>query len=55
MNVRLAAQVLSLSESVFQALQTYGPPDAIGTAIYCQMFDQFFDCMNVRNSVYRSC
>ena len=49
MNVRLAAQVLS--ESVFQALQTYGPPDAIGTAVYCQMFDQFFDCMNVRNSV----
>ena len=47
MNVRLAAQVLS--ESVFQALQTYGPPDAIGTAIYCRMFDKFFDCLNVRN------
>lgn len=49
MNVRLAAQVLS--ESVFQALQTYGPPDAIGTATYCRMLDKFFDCMNVRNSV----
>ena len=48
MNVRLAAQVLS--ESVFQALQTYGPPDAIGTATYCQMFDKCFDCLNVRNT-----
>ena len=49
MNVRLAAQVLS--ESVFQALQAYGPVDSVGTAIYCRMFDQFFDCLNVRNSV----
>ena len=48
MNVRLAAQVLS--ESVFQALQTYGPPDAIETANYCQIFDKFFDCLNVRNT-----
>ena len=46
MNVRLAAK--ALSESVFQALQSFGPPEAIGTAIYCRMF---FDCMNVRNSV----
>ena len=49
MNVRLAAQ--ALSESVFQASQSFGPPAAIGTAIYCRMFDKFFDCMNVRNSV----
>ena len=48
MNVRLAAQ--TLSESVFQALQSFGPPEAIGTAIYCRMFDKFFDCMDVRNS-----
>ena len=33
MNVRLAAQ--ALSKSVFQALQSFGPPEAIGTAIYC--------------------
>ena len=49
MNARLAAQ--TLSESVFQALQSFGPPEAIGTSIYCRMFDKFFDCMNVRNSV----
>ena len=48
MNVRLAAQILS--ESVFQALRTYGPPDALETATYCQMFDKFFDCLNVRNT-----
>ena len=48
MNVRLAAQVLS--ESVFQALNTFGPPDAIATAVYCRMFDKFFDCLNVRNT-----
>ena len=48
MNVRLAAQVLS--ESVFQALKTFGPPDAIATAVYCRMFDKFFDCLNVRNT-----
>ena len=49
MNVRLAAQVLSESMSV--ALLNFGPPDAKGTADYCLMFDKFFDCMNVRNSV----
>ena len=43
MNVRL-------SESVFKALQTFGPPEASATALYCHMFDRFFDCMNVRNS-----
>ena len=48
MNVRLAAQVLS--ESVSQALQTFGPTEAHTTATYCQMFDKFFDCMNVRNT-----
>ncbi len=48
MNVRLAAQVLS--ESVCQALQTFGPSEASATATYCQMFDKFFDCLNVRNT-----
>ena len=33
MNVRLAAQVLS--EPVHQALTSYGPPEASGTAKYC--------------------
>ena len=48
MNVRLAAQVLS--ESVYQALHMYGPPDAAATSIYCRMLDKFFDCLNVRNT-----
>lgn len=48
MNVRLAAQVLSTSVSV--ALKEWGPAEAAGTAEYCEMFDKFFDCFNVRNS-----
>lgn len=48
MNVRLAAQVLS--ESVFHALQTYGPPEAEATATFCMMMDKFFDCLNIRNT-----
>ena len=27
----------------------FGPPEAIATARYCEMFDSFFDCLNVRN------
>ena len=52
MNVRLAAQVLS--ESVYQALTSYGPPEACGTAKYCQMLDKFFDCLNAKNTVEAS-
>ena len=48
MNVKLAVQVLS--DSVYQALKTYGPPEAIATANFCKMFDIFLDCMNVRNT-----
>ena len=48
MNVRFAAQVLS--ESVYQALTTFGTPAAQGTALYCRMFDMYFDCVNVRNT-----
>ena len=33
MNVRLAAQLLS--ESVYQALHMYGPPEPAATSIYC--------------------
>ena len=46
MNVRLAAQVLSFSVS--SALEKFGPPEAAGTAQYCNM-DSFFDCFNVRD------
>ena len=48
MNVRLAAQVLS--ESAYQAFHTDGPPEAVATATYCRLIDQFFDCLNVRNT-----
>ena len=47
MNVRLAAQVLSSSVSI--ALKSFGPQEAAGTALCCEMFDKFFDCLNVRN------
>ena len=48
MNVKLAAQVLS--ESVYQALRMYGPPEAAATSIYCRILDQFFDCLNDRKT-----
>lgn len=48
MNVRLAAQVLSTSVSV--ALKEFGTAETSATAKYCQMFDNFFDCLNVRNT-----
>ncbi|XP_068737221.1 uncharacterized protein [Montipora capricornis] len=47
MRVNLAAQVLS--ESMAAVLKTFGPPEAAGTARLCEMVDQFFDCLNVRN------
>ena len=46
-NVRLAAKVLSSSVSI--ALKSFGPQEAAGTALYCEMFDKFFDCLNLRN------
>ena len=48
MNVKLAARVLSTSVST--ALKTFGPPEVLGTAKYCEMFHSFFDCLNLRNS-----
>ena len=47
MNVRLAAQVLS--SSVSTALKAFGPAEASRTAEYCQMLNDFFDCVNVKN------
>ena len=41
MNVQLAVKVLSTSVST--ALKTFGPPEVLGTAKYCEMFDSFFD------------
>ena len=47
MNVHLAVQILS--SSVAHVLREYDPPEATGTATFCELMDQFFDCMNVRN------
>ena len=49
MNVKLAVQVLS--SSVAEVLKSFGPSEAKGTAQFCHMFDSFFDCMNIRNTV----
>ena len=48
MRVNLAAQVLSAS--VAAVLRSFGPPEAEGTAKYCEMVDGFFDCLNVRST-----
>lgn len=48
MRVSLAAQVLSAS--VAAVLKSFGPPEAAATATFCEMVDNFFDCLNVRSS-----
>ena len=53
MRVNLAAQVLSAT--VAAVLKNYGPPEAAGTAKYCEMVDKFFDCLNVRNTKEYEC
>ena len=48
MNVKLAVQVLS--STMGNVLQEFGPSDAVETAKFCALMDQFFDCTNVRNT-----
>ena len=48
MRVNLAAQVVS--STVAAVLKNYGPPEAAGTAKYCEMMDKFFDGFNVTNT-----
>ena len=48
MRVNLAAQVLS--SSMASVLKSFGPPDAVATAEFCEKMDKFFDCFNVRNT-----
>ena len=43
--VHLAAQVLS--ETVGYVLKEFGPPECAGTAQFCLMMDEFFNCLNV--------
>ena len=45
--VNLAAQVLS--STMANVLKTFGPPDAAGTAKFCEMMDKFFACFNCFN------
>ena len=47
MRVNLAAQVLS--STMASVLQKFDPPEAGGTAKFCEMMDKFFDCFNVRS------
>lgn len=49
MRVSLAAQVLSASMAA--VLRSFGPPGTAGTAKLCEMFDSFFDCLNVRSKI----
>lgn len=47
MNVRIAVQ--TLSHSVAWALKQYGRKQAAMTSNYCEMFNEFFDVMNIRS------
>ena len=47
--VRLAAQVLS--ETVGSVLNSSGPADDVGTPKCCLMMDNFFECLNVKNTM----
>jgi hypothetical protein len=47
MKVRLATQVLSRSVAI--ALEESGNSDVLGTAQFCRMMNDFFDCTNVRS------
>ena len=44
MKVRLAVQVLSKSVAI--ALRETGKEDVLGTAMFCEMMNGFFDCTN---------
>ena len=47
MKVKLATQVLSRSVAI--ALEESGKEDVTGTAQFCRMMNDFFDCTNVRS------
>ena len=48
MRVDLAAQVLSTT--VANVLNLYGGPECYATAKFCNMMNDFLDCLNVRSS-----
>ena len=41
--------VPDLNETTAKILQTFGATETSQTAKYCQMLDQFFECVNVRS------
>ncbi len=45
---RLATQILSKSVAI--ALEESGDEEVLGTAKFCQMMNDFFDCTNVRST-----
>ena len=47
MRVDLAAQILS--STMASVLSHHGGNELSGTSKYCDMTDQFFDCMNVQS------
>ena len=47
MRLNLAAQILS--STMFSVLTNHGGNELSGTSKYCDMIDQFFDCMNVQS------
>ena len=48
MKVKLAVQVLS--RTVSTRLMESGDPEVAGTAMFCQMVNDFFYCSNVRST-----
>ena len=48
MKVKLAVQVLS--RTVSTCLLESGDPSVVGTSMFCQMVNDFFDCTNVRST-----
>ena len=47
MRVNLAAQILS--STMFSVLTNHGGNKLSGTSKYCDMIDQFFDCVNIQS------
>jgi hypothetical protein len=50
MKVKLASQVLSWSVAL--ALEESGNSDVLGTATFCRMMNDVFDCANVRSLLH---
>ena len=48
MKVKLATQVLSKSVAI--ALEESGDEEVLGTAKFCRMMNDYFDCTNVRST-----